>query len=406
MTDSEAVTQLFSLEKPTSPVIYVDDEPSLSSMFDELNRGTGPIAADAERASGFRYSQRAYLVQLKQNDGPIYLLDPVAFDFDQNLFKPLSVERPFIFHAGSQDLPCLRELGLNPKEIFDTELGSRLAGVERVGLAAVCALFLEISLAKEHSAVDWSTRPLHEDWLTYAALDVEILHDLWQKVSAELESQSKSEIAKQEFAQVLRQPTKTPKIERWRSTSGGHLIKDKRQLAVLRELWQSREELAQKLDVSPGRLIPDTAIVWAATNKVSSRSELAHSKGFHGRASRTYIDLWWSAVERGYATKDLPELRLKAEGMPNHRTWEKRFPLAHQRLLVGKAVVDEVAAQLKFAPEHALTPDTLRRVVFEFETDLTMDDFRNRLIELSARPWQIETLAEVLFTALKSVATD
>lgn len=405
LPDSE-LKILQPLLAPSSKVKFVDTADALDQMFSELNSGDGPIAADAERASGFRYSQRAYLVQLKQKDGSIFLIDPEPFGFAKNLFEPLDIGRPFIFHAGSQDLPCLRDLGLYPTQIYDTELGSRLAGIERVGLAAVCGHFLGTSLAKEHSAVDWSTRPLHEDWLTYAALDVEILHDLWAAVSAELESQSKTEIALQEFQQILVQPNKAPKVDRWRSTSGGHLIKDRKQLAVLREVWLAREQLAQKLDVSPGRLIPDAAIVWVATNKVVSRSELAQAKGFHGRASRTYLDLWWDAIQRGNASRELPELRIKAEGIPNHRTWEKRFPVAYQRLQVARSVVDEYAKSMNFAIEHAITPDTLRRIVFEFETDTSLPQFIKRLEDLQVRPWQIQALAETVFEAIRSVDAD
>src|SRR5665811_474404 len=81
----------------------------------------------------------------------------------------------WILHAASQDLPCLSELGMWPDKLFDTELAARLSGLPRVGLAAVIENLLGLGLAKEHSAVDWSTRPLPQSWLGYAALDVEVL---------------------------------------------------------------------------------------------------------------------------------------------------------------------------------------------------------------------------------------
>ena len=105
----------------------------------------------------------------------------------------------WILHAATQDLACLAEVGLVPTKLFDTELGSRLAGLPRVGLGAVVAELLGLHLAKEHSAADWSTRPIPQDWLVYAALDVELLPDLRDALAAVLETAGKTQIAEQEY---------------------------------------------------------------------------------------------------------------------------------------------------------------------------------------------------------------
>ena len=109
----------------------------------------------------------------------------------------------WILHAASQDLPCLSELGMWPDRLFDTELAARLAGLPRVGLAAVIEQLLGFGLAKEHSAADWSTRPLPEPWLRYAALDVEVLTELREELIELLEADGKLEFAEQEFAAIL-----------------------------------------------------------------------------------------------------------------------------------------------------------------------------------------------------------
>ena len=159
----------------------------------DILSGSGPIAIDAERASGYRYSQRAYLIQIKRKDGGLHLLDPIAIG-PTHLWSQLSdalSDQEWIIHASTQDLPCLRELGVQPKILFDTELGGRIAGCERVGLGPLAESLLEISLAKEHSAVDWSLRPLRAEWLNYAALDVEILIELRDAVAIKLLEQGK-----------------------------------------------------------------------------------------------------------------------------------------------------------------------------------------------------------------------
>ena len=95
--------------------------------------------------------------------------------------------------------PAWPRSACGPRQLFDTELAGRILGLPRVGLAAVVEHYLGLSLAKEHSAVDWSTRPLPEPWLRYAALDVEVLDELRNLMGVDLAAQGKSEWARQEF---------------------------------------------------------------------------------------------------------------------------------------------------------------------------------------------------------------
>ncbi|NCW75791.1 MAG: ribonuclease D, partial [Actinobacteria bacterium] len=156
----------------TPPVIESRSE--LLAAVEALKAGAGPIAIDAERASGYRYSARAYLIQIFRRGGGLHLLDPIALSEapELNQLNDLLSSEESVIHASSQDLDCLREIGLDPKILFDTELGARIAGCERVGLGALCENLLGLQIAKEHSAVDWSYRPLKQEWLDYAALDV------------------------------------------------------------------------------------------------------------------------------------------------------------------------------------------------------------------------------------------
>jgi len=220
-------------------------EVAFSAAIAELARGNGPFALDAERASGYKFSARAYLIQIARNGGGLHLLDPIPFGPGHPLFVELNdllATDEVILHASTQDLPCLRELGINPVRLFDTELGGRLAGLPRVGLGPLLESLLGVSLAKEHSAVDWSTRPLPKDWLNYAALDVELLVELRDEVDALLEAADKSHWAEQEFAAILTAPPSPARVDPWRRTSGMHHIKKRRQLAVVRSLWESRFE--------------------------------------------------------------------------------------------------------------------------------------------------------------------
>lgn len=402
----EAPPELPLLVAPRiSDVVLVESSQTMLDAIKTLESCPGPFALDAERASGFKYFQSAYLIQIHRAGSPIYLVDPQAVLADQgkDAFVKLSqllATDEWVLHAASQDIPCLRELGLNPVAIFDTELGSRLAGLSRVGLGAVTEHFLKIRLAKEHSAVDWSIRPLKADWLNYAALDVDVLLELRASLLTLLEEQGKLDWARQEFEAIATMTPKEPKIDKWRGMTGLHQVKDTRLLAIARDLWQARESLAEKLDVSPGRLIPDSSIVSLALNPVKTKPELASSKSFSGRASRSYLDTWWLALSNALTTRDLPVAKLPTAGIPNHRTWATRFPEADARLRAVRPVVAELAEKLSVPVENLLTPDYLRQVCFSPPETISAETVANQLSQSGARKWQIELVSELIANAI------
>ncbi|WP_375388391.1 HRDC domain-containing protein, partial [uncultured Amnibacterium sp.] len=308
MTDA-AEEQPLPDARPAEPVEVVADTGSYLRAVERIAAGTGPIAVDAERASGFRYSQRAYLIQLFRRGSGTILLDPIAVP-ELSALAAAMRDAEWVLHAASQDLPCLREVGLEPQRIFDTELGGRLLGFERVGLGAVVERLLGLHLAKEHSAADWSTRPLPTPWLVYAALDVELLLDVRDAEEALLVEAGKSHIAEQEFESVRTREAKPAAAEPWRRLSGVHGVRGARNLAVARSLWQARDAYAREIDSAPGRLVPDASLVAVARTPPTSKRELAGMRSFSGRASRSEIDRWWSAVETGLASQDLPATRV------------------------------------------------------------------------------------------------
>jgi ribonuclease D len=277
-------------------VQVIDTPHDFLSAQDKIFSGTGPLAIDAERASGFTYSQRAYLIQIHRRNAGTFLFDAPALGDMSALFSPLA-DQEWVLHAASQDLPCLREVGIDPQIIFDTELSARLLGMNRVGLGPVVEELLGVHLKKEHSAADWSTRPLPDSWLNYAALDVDVLHELATEVEALLNEQGKLDWAKQEFQALMSFRPKPQKLDRWRGITGLHKVQDRSSLEIARQLWNAREALAQKMDVAPGRLIPDSSILVAATQKPRTKPELAAMKSFSGRASRSYLDTWWDAIQ-------------------------------------------------------------------------------------------------------------
>ena len=388
-----------NLDSPRRLVVQVVDQESLEEMLVSLKQNTDTLAVDTERASGFRYSQRAYLVQIGLAAGSIYLVDPVALDdtspgWNQLVAKEIN-SRSWLLHAATQDIPCLTELGFASETIIDTELAARLAGYEKVGLGSMVTELLDLELAKEHSASDWSIRPLHPSLLNYAALDVDVLHDLWAEIEKSLESQSKSQWAKEEFAALQNFRPKPIAQEPWRNLPGLSRVKDQVKLKAAAALWLARDEIAIESDLAPGRLIPDRSIMAAIDKVPRSKHELSQNKLFQGRASRSMLTIWWEAIEGSKNLEILPTPG-HTGALPNHKSWEKRFPEAHVRLKLVRELVMAKATELVVPVENLLTPEFLRRVCFEPETDIAA-----QLKKLGARPWQVEITAALIEEGLE-----
>jgi len=379
------------------------DADALAGVVAALSAGTGPVAVDAERASGYRYGQRAYLVQLRRNGAGSALIDPIACPDLSGLDTAVG-EAEVVLHAAHQDLPCLSEVNLRPKQLFDTELAGRLLGYPRVGLGFMVERMLDIRLAKEHSAVDWSQRPLPEDWLRYAALDVEILIELRDSLEVELEETGKIGWAREEFAAVLAAPPKEPRTDPWRRTSGIHRVRNQRALAAVRELWYERDRIAQERDISPGRVLPDAAIVEAATTMPRSTTDLAKIRQFGIKLARRYLTTWIKAVNRArdMAQTDLPRPNAPGDGPPPVNRWADRAPEAARRLDAARATVTGIAEDIVMPTENLLLPDAVRRLAWAPPKTVDPDSVGAFLRERGAREWQVGLTAESLATALRS----
>ncbi|MFB6636546.1 ribonuclease D [Streptomyces chartreusis] len=398
---TEAPIPLLEPREGIPPVIA--DEDALAEVISAFAAGSGPVAVDAERASGYRYGQRAYLVQLRRAGAGSALIDPVACPDLSGLGEALSgVE--WVLHAATQDLPCLREIGMVPTRLFDTELAGRLAGFPRVGLGAMVESVLGFVLEKGHSAVDWSTRPLPEPWLRYATLDVELLVDLRDALEKELDRQGKLEWARQEFDAIASAPPAEPRKDPWRRTSGMHKVRRRRQLGVVRELWQARDRIAQKRDVSPGKVLSDAAIVEAALAVPGNVHALAALNGFGHRMGRRQLEQWQAAVDRAKALTEaqLPTPGQPVAGPPPPRAWADKDPAAAARLSAARAAVSALAEQLNMPQENVITPDTVRRVCWEPPKEVSAETVAEALAGHGARPWQVEQVTPVLVAALSA----
>lgn len=391
----------------------------ISSAAELLAGGQGPFAVDAERASGFRYSSRAYLIQIRRAGAGTVLIDPIGPDDGDD--DPVSLLRPiatvlgtdeWILHAADQDLPCLAEVGMSPPALYDTELAGRLAGFDRVNLAAMVQRLLGLGLAKGHGAADWSKRPLPAPWLNYAALDVEVLIELRHAVAAVLAEQGKSDWAAQEFDHLRTagtgDTTAPTRRDRWRRTSGIHKIRDRRGLAAVRELWTVRDQIAQRRDIAPGRILPDSAIIAAATADPTTVEELVALPVFGGPKQRRSARTWLAALAAARETTHPPRTFEPSTGPPPAVRWGKRNPEAAARLAAVRTALSELSERVSVPTENLVSPELIRRLCWDWDRQETPDAtataaaIEEFLRAGDARAWQRDLAIPVLAPALDS----
>ena len=397
---------------PSQGVPEVIDTPEkFESALVELESGTGPFAVDAERASGYKYSARAYLIQIKRTNGGLHLIDPIAFGPGHELFVRLNDllnTDEVILHASTQDLPCLREVGINPTRLFDTELGGRIAGLPRVGLGPLLESLMGVTLAKEHSAVDWSTRPLPKEWLNYAALDVELLIELRNKIYELLSASNKWKWAEAEFAAILLAPTPPPRIDPWRRTSGMHKIKKQDQLVVIKNLWHARDDIARANDISSGKLLNDAAIIEFAIHKPLTRKDAEKALRPIGMRARWLenMPIWLSATEAALNTPEdqWPPMKSGADTLPPLKLWRERFADKYAPLTHARFAVETIAQELSIPAENLISPEIIRRICWAPPADslqnLNVVAVSKAMLDLGARQWQVDVVAPLVAAAL------
>lgn len=384
-----------------------------------LADGTGWLAVDTERASAYRYDDRAFLLQFRRRGAGTILIDP---EFGRAAMTELGAcinELTWVIHAAPSDLPCLAALGLYPRKVIDTELAARMLGLERVNLAALSQNLLGVGLAKGHGKEDWSTRPLPSDWLDYAALDVELLIQLAEFLTQALGELNRLEWFEEECAHELeinRKYAAGLHVGRsWRALKGVGKLRDPEQLNVARVLWTARDHLACDRDVSPTHLLAHRVICDIAERLPNSTAEIARIKGFP-RRRRGAADFWFTKVTEARKAPEsswpAPEPRPRSH-IPNFRNWEQCAPKAAELYTATRSAISTVCAELSLRTDTLITVSQTRDLVWWMHTLATdsaqytrRGDYPAALPTVSTiashlnargfRRWQAHLLADVI----------
>lgn len=397
---------LTHITKPIRNFELIDNQESLINCCNNLEKDEQPYAIDAERASGFKYSQRAYLLQISSATSDIYLIDPTSIK-DLTPLRQLLNNKSWILHAATQDLPCLFELELKPGEIFDTELAARLLSLPHVGLGGLLEDELQITLDKEHSAADWSKRPLPQDWLVYAALDVEFLHQLRKSLTQKLIDNNKLNLAQQEFKALCSWQSPGLRNDPWRRTSGMHEVRGGQDSAIVRQIWLKRDEIAQQRDIAAGRVLNDAGIVEIAAKKPKTVQELKDLASIKYRPAKNDAEIWFEQLQIALqmGPDQWPVKQKGAESYPAPKSWLEKRPEAYHRLQFVKAQLHKLSEELLIPVEHLCSPDLVKKWCWDKPTD-QLETINEWLISQGARDWQAQNLAPVLLSSLDNPKVD
>ena len=385
------------LEEPAEGVPpVVESERTLDDVARAVGAGQGPVAIDAERASGYRYGQRAYLVQLRREGAGTFLIDPISVPDLSPVAESIGGAE-WILHAATQDLACLAEVGLRPRQLFDTELAAGSSGCTGSGWPRSSSTTSGCGCAKEHSAVDWSTRPLPDPWLRYAALDVEVLGELRNLMGVDLAAQGKDEWARQEF------------------DGPAQLVAGRAGRPVASDVGdQHAAGSAGRSGSCASSGTPATRSPASGTPRSAGCSPTRRSSTSPKAAPRTTSDLpsghraiarygrhWVEAVRLAEEVPEaeLPPRSLPSDGPPPPRSWADKNPVAAERLAATRAALTAFAEKHTIPVENVCSPDPLRRVVWSPPEQRDVDGFTAALEGYGVRRWQADIVAPMLVAA-------
>jgi ribonuclease D len=350
------------------------------------------LAVDTEAASFHRYRDRVYLFQVSSRTETA-IVDPLAVGGLAPLGGVLADPAiEIVFHDADYDLRLLdREYGLRTSNLFDTRIAAQLLNEPGVGLAALLEKYLQVSLDKRFQRADWSTRPLSPGMLAYAASDTTHLPALRDILRGQLEERGRLGWAEEEFELLTGTRYTPPDGDEppCLRMKGAKALRG-RELAVLRELYEWRDGVAQRADKATFRILNNDPILAMARTPPTDVAALKAIPGISGEQADRRGSEILAAVKRGLAVpeRDLPRIA-RAPRRPHDPELEARL----DRL---KTARNRLATQLNLAPGVLCPNGTLEAIARGNPATIaamaTIPDFRR---------WQLSAIGGELLEALR-----
>ncbi|MEP7293681.1 MAG: HRDC domain-containing protein [Chloroflexota bacterium] len=287
------------------PPATIDSEAKLKALVKTL-AGETLLAIDTESNSLYAYRERVCLIQLSTRSHD-YIIDPLAIRDMQPLaalFADPTVEK--VFHAAEYDLMCMkRDFGFSFNNLFDTMIAARVCGLKMIGLGSLLGELAGLKIDKSHQRDDWGQRPLPLESLLYAQTDTHylpMLHDHFLEMLVRLD---RLEEAYEAFRDVCRvHAARREEFDPdgyWRISLPNNLTR--REAAILREVYVTRETLAQERDVPPFKILSDKTLVTLAQTAPLSFNDLREIEGMSPAQMRRYGQILLDAIATGTHAK-------------------------------------------------------------------------------------------------------
>jgi ribonuclease D len=349
------------------------------------------LALDTEGDSLHHYPERLSLIQIGVPSGEVWLVDPLALS-DLAPLASLFVGGPtLVLHAGDNDLVHLkRRYGLSFDSVFDTAIAGRFLGGRALGLDVLLDSYLGVTLPPSRQKDDWSERPLSPSQVAYAAADVQHLFALKAKLVEELEKIGRLSWVQEECAALAAQPAPERPVDpdAWLGVKGGRDLPP-RGMAILRELWALREQLARSADRPPFKVLNEETLLRVAQAAPREAAALSLIAGITPRVLGRWGAAILDAVERALALDDadLPVLpRPRRPSIPG--AMSRRI----DRLRRWRTVATE---QVGLEP-GVLLPNRLITAIAE-AAPRTLEELAR--VE-GVRRWRVDTLGEGMLAAM------
>ena len=369
----------------------ISDAGTLADLGESLS-GETRVAVDLEAAGFHRYSDRVCLLQVSTSNQN-FVVDTLAVDPSNVLRGPLeSPSVTILLHGGDYDLRLMdRDLDLHPVKLFDTQTAAALLGEPSLGLAALLEKYLDVHVSKKYQRADWAKRPLPAEMLNYAASDTRHLHELADLLTERLKAVGRRSWAEEEstLMEALRWD-RDGEVDPVTKIKGVRKL-DLRQVALIREAWLWRDELARGRDRAPFRVVGDPVLLEVVSERPPDVSALARLRGFSpqlaDRSGRELLD----------RLEDIDRLEdSELVGYPRGPAVPRRAP----------PEVEEIANRLKAVRNEAAEALGIERGVLMSNTViLEIAQIRPRSAEELAgvegvRRWQTEALGDRFLAAL------
>ncbi|HXK22726.1 MAG TPA: HRDC domain-containing protein, partial [Myxococcota bacterium] len=319
------------------------------------------IAVDTEADSFYHYFDKTCLVQIGTRR-QIYLVDPLALGGPAELaaLGPIfaSPEIRKIFHAAEYDLFVLRrDCGFRFSNLFDTMISAQILGYSSVGLSSLTQQHFDVNLPKDEQRSDWSTRPLTQNQLSYAAADVLYLIPLAELLGKELRRVGRESWAQEEFEALERRVWREREFDElgYLRIKGARKL-DATGLAILRELYLMRDQKAREIDRPPFKVLGNRTLLEIAERQPRKIGELAEIKGITDLLIRRLGRDALNAVRAGRDAGHGPIPKLPSSG---RRRMDRH---AERRLVALKQWRTRRAAELAMDPGVLCPNSTLESI--------------------------------------------